>query len=154
MKIWAFVAEIFAKQYWCFLIIDFRCIFDISAIMHLKSHQRWVISEWLWNFFKTICPDLTCPDLTCLLDTPTHLPHNHKTPSRKNPKPLQTPTRNTQNFRQKRVVPFARSKFGFPPKKIQNNLRANVFKVGSCAFIFWPFTSKASRVAISWYPGI
>ena len=47
------VAEIFANQYWCFLIIDFQCIFDISAIMHLQSHQRWIISEWLWNFFKT-----------------------------------------------------------------------------------------------------
>ena len=53
MKIWAFVAEIFAKQYWCFLIIDFQCIFDISAIMHLRSLQRWIITEWLWNFFET-----------------------------------------------------------------------------------------------------
>ena len=53
MKIWAFVAEIFAKQYWCFLIIDFQCIFDISAIMHLRSLQRWMITEWLWNFFET-----------------------------------------------------------------------------------------------------
>ena len=53
MKIWAFVAEIFAKQYWCFLIIDFQCIFDISAIMHLRSLQRWIIIEWLWNFFET-----------------------------------------------------------------------------------------------------
>ena len=53
MKIWAFVAEIFAKQYWCFLIIDFQCIFDISAIMHLRSLQRMIITEWLWNFFET-----------------------------------------------------------------------------------------------------
>ena len=35
MKIGAFVAEIFAKQYWCFLIIDFQCIFHI--IIHLRS---------------------------------------------------------------------------------------------------------------------
>ena len=53
MKIWAFVAEIFAKQYWCFLIIDFQCNFDISAIMHLRSLQRWIITEWLCNFFET-----------------------------------------------------------------------------------------------------
>ena len=53
MKIRASVAEIFAKQYWCFLIIDFQCIFDILAIMHLRSLQRWMITEWLWNFFKT-----------------------------------------------------------------------------------------------------
>ena len=53
MKIWAFVAEIFAKQYWCFLIIDFQCIFDISALMHLQSLQRWIITECLWIFFKT-----------------------------------------------------------------------------------------------------
>ena len=53
MKIQAFVAEIFAKQYWCFLIIDFQCIFDISAIMHLWSLQRWIITECLWNFFET-----------------------------------------------------------------------------------------------------
>ena len=53
MKIWAFFAEIFTKQYWCFLIIDFQCNFDISAIMHLRSLQRWIITEWLWNFFKT-----------------------------------------------------------------------------------------------------
>ena len=53
MKVRAFVAEIFAKQYWCFLIIDFQCIFDISAIMHLRSLQRWKITEWLWNFFET-----------------------------------------------------------------------------------------------------
>ena len=31
-KIRAFVAEIFAKQYLCFLIIDFQCIFHIMAI--------------------------------------------------------------------------------------------------------------------------
>ena len=36
-----------------FLIIDFQCNFDISAIMHLRSLQRWIITEWLWNFFKT-----------------------------------------------------------------------------------------------------
>ena len=28
-----------------FLIIDFQCIFDISAIMHLQSLQRWIITE-------------------------------------------------------------------------------------------------------------
>ena len=48
---WAFVAEIFAKQYWCFLIIDFQCIFDISALMHLQSLQRWIITGCLWIFF-------------------------------------------------------------------------------------------------------
>ena len=53
MKIQAFVAEIFAKQYCCFLINDFQCIFDISLIMHLRSLQRWIITEWLWNFFET-----------------------------------------------------------------------------------------------------
>ena len=53
MKIWAFVAEIFSKQYWCFLILDFQCIFDISAIMQLQSLQRWIITECLWNFFET-----------------------------------------------------------------------------------------------------
>ena len=37
----AFVAEIFAKQYWCFLIVDFQCVFHISPIMHLQSLQRW-----------------------------------------------------------------------------------------------------------------
>ena len=37
MQIRAFGAEIFAKQYWSFLIIDFQCIFDISAITHLLS---------------------------------------------------------------------------------------------------------------------
>ena len=31
MKIQAFVAEIFAKQYCCFLIIDFQCIFRQHA---------------------------------------------------------------------------------------------------------------------------
>ena len=53
MKIRAFVAEIFAKQYWCFLIIDFQCIFYISAIMHLWSLKKWIITEWLWNFFES-----------------------------------------------------------------------------------------------------
>ena len=28
-----------------FLIIDFQCNFDISAIMHLRSLQRWIITE-------------------------------------------------------------------------------------------------------------
>ena len=53
MKIWALVVEIFAKQYWWFLIIDFQCIFDISTIMHLQSLPRWIITEWLWDFFET-----------------------------------------------------------------------------------------------------
>ena len=42
----AFVEEIFAKQYWCFLIVDFQCIvFHISPIMHLQSLQIWIITE-------------------------------------------------------------------------------------------------------------
>ena len=41
------------KQYRCFLILDFQCIFDISAIMQLQSFQRWIITECLWNFFET-----------------------------------------------------------------------------------------------------
>ena len=53
MKIRAFVAEIFAKQYWCFLIINFQCIFYISANMQLRNLQSWIITEWLWNFFET-----------------------------------------------------------------------------------------------------
>ena len=39
-KIWGsnifLVVEIFAKQNWYFLIIDFQCIFHISPIMHLR----------------------------------------------------------------------------------------------------------------------
>ena len=52
MKIRAFVAEIFAKQYWYFLIIDFQCIFYISAIIHIRSPPRWIITEWWWNCFE------------------------------------------------------------------------------------------------------
>ena len=52
MKIRAFVREIFAKQFWCFLFIDFQCIFYISAIMHPRSLPRWIFTEWLWNCFE------------------------------------------------------------------------------------------------------
>ena len=51
MKIRAFVAEIFAKQYWCYLIIDFQCIFDISLFMHLRSLQRWIITVNAYKIF-------------------------------------------------------------------------------------------------------
>ena len=54
MKIWTFVAEIFAKQYWYFLIVDFQCIFHISSIIHLRSLQRWITTEWLWHFLEII----------------------------------------------------------------------------------------------------
>ena len=37
MKIQAFIAEIFAKQFWYFLTIDFQCIFDIP--FHAKPYQ-------------------------------------------------------------------------------------------------------------------
>ena len=52
MKILAFVAEIFAKKYWCFLIVDFQCIFHISSIMHLRKLQRWIINEWFWPILE------------------------------------------------------------------------------------------------------
>ena len=52
MKIQAFAAEILAKLFWLFFIIDFQCIFDISAIIHLRSLPRWIITEWWWNCFE------------------------------------------------------------------------------------------------------
>ena len=44
IKIGASVGEIFAKQYWCFLIVDFQCIFHIPLTIHLQSLQRWIIT--------------------------------------------------------------------------------------------------------------
>ena len=52
-KIWAFVAEIFAKLYWLSKIILFPCIFHILSITCLKSLQRWIITKKLWNFWET-----------------------------------------------------------------------------------------------------
>ena len=31
----------------------FQRIFNIYAIMHLRSLQRWIITEWLWIYFET-----------------------------------------------------------------------------------------------------
>ena len=36
MKIWAFVTEIFAKQYWLSKYFNFQCIFHIFTVSHLK----------------------------------------------------------------------------------------------------------------------
>ena len=49
-KIWAFVAEIFAKQYWLSENLNFKGIFHTFTFMHLKSLPRWIISERLWKF--------------------------------------------------------------------------------------------------------
>ena len=45
IKIRAFVADIFAKQYWLLKIINFQCILRISTFLHLKSLHRWIITE-------------------------------------------------------------------------------------------------------------
>ena len=45
--------EIFAKQYWLLKIINFQCILHIWTYINLQNHQRWIITEWLWNFFET-----------------------------------------------------------------------------------------------------
>ena len=34
-------------------IINFQCILHISTLLLLQSLQRWIITEWLWNFLKT-----------------------------------------------------------------------------------------------------
>ena len=70
MKIQAFVAEIFAKQYWYFLIVDFQCIFHIfQCIFHILSFRIYLDSldklqrkmstqseklEW-WTFLMVDC---------------------------------------------------------------------------------------------------
>ena len=35
------------------LILNFQCILHIFTNMSLQNLQRWIITEWLWNFFKT-----------------------------------------------------------------------------------------------------
>ena len=32
---------------------QFQCILHISAILLLQSLQRWIITEWLWDFLET-----------------------------------------------------------------------------------------------------
>ena len=41
------------KKYWLLKIINFQCILHISTVLLLQSLQRWIITEWLWNFFET-----------------------------------------------------------------------------------------------------
>ena len=53
IKIWASVAEIFAKQYWLLKLINFQCILHIFTNIHLKYRQRWIFTEWLWDVLET-----------------------------------------------------------------------------------------------------
>ena len=34
-------------------IINFQYILHISTVLLLQSLRRWIITEWLWNFFET-----------------------------------------------------------------------------------------------------
>ena len=35
-------------------ILNFQCNLHIFIVKHLKCLQRWIITEWLWNFLETI----------------------------------------------------------------------------------------------------
>ena len=50
-KIWAFVTEIFAKQYWLSENFNFQCIFHSFTFMDLKSVQRWIIINFWYQQF-------------------------------------------------------------------------------------------------------
>ena len=38
---------------WLSKVINFQCILHISTVLLLQSLQRWIITEWLWNFFES-----------------------------------------------------------------------------------------------------
>ena len=43
---------------------NFQCIFHIFTITPLRSLQRWIITEWLWNVMECLGNQISkCPDL-------------------------------------------------------------------------------------------
>ena len=54
LKWWAFVVNIFAKQYWLSENLNFQCNFHIFTVLQLQSLSRWIINEWLWIFLETV----------------------------------------------------------------------------------------------------
>ena len=56
--IWAFVANIFAKQYILSENFNFQWNFHIFTVLQLQSLSRWIINEWLWIFLETINENL------------------------------------------------------------------------------------------------